>query len=480
LSAIAFDLAAAANVEHLTLLGANDIDGKGSAVANKIAGNSGKNEITALAGNDTLDGGLGVDTLIGGLGNDLYVVDENSDDVQELAGQGTDTVQSHALSYALAAEVENLQLLGAADSGSGNSLNNVITGNDGDNLLSGLGGNDTLNGAAGDDTLDGGSGNDAMAGGLGNDRYYVTEAGDKATEAANQGTDEVFSYLASYTLGANLENATLGVPALAVTGNGLANVIEGNGSANKLAGLGGNDELIGNGGNDTLDGGEGNDNLAGDSGSDSLIGGNGNDTLDGGSGIDDLAGGKNDDTYVVDNLFDDVIEAGNQGNDTVIATVSHALAANVENLTLVGSIDGTGNNLANRITGAFVGDNEIDGAGGNDTLINGYGTDTLTGGAGQDRFQLNVISDGAEQITDFQAGPGGDVLDLADLLSGFDAGSDNANDFVQFVNAGGDTTVRVDIDGAANGVSFADVAVLQNVTLTNVAQAIIEGNLDLT
>jgi hypothetical protein len=50
---------------------------------------------------------------------------------------------------------------------------------------------------------------------------------------------------------------------------------------------------------------------------------------------------------------------------------------------------------------------------------------------------------------------------------------------VQFVNAGGDTTVRIDADGIANGVSFVDVAVLQNVTLSNVAQAMIEGNLDL-
>ena len=146
---------------------------------------------------------------------------------------------------------------------------------------------------------------------------------------------------------------------------------------------------------------------------------------------------------------------------------------------MLGSVDGTGNALANSIIGAFIGDNAMDGAGGNDTLISGYGTDTLTGGAGQDRFQINIISDGVEQITDFQVGPGGDVLDLSDLLDGFDLGRDNADDFVQFVNAGGDTTVRVDADGAANGVSFVDVAVLQNVTLSNVAQAMIEGNLDL-
>lgn len=479
LSEIDFDLASAANVENLTLFGANDVDGKGSVGANKITGNSGKNEITGLAGNDTLDGGSGVDTLIGGLGNDLYVVDDVLDAVEELAAQGVDTVQSAALSYTLSADVENLQLLDGGSSGNGNSLGNVISGNGDNNALVGFGGNDTLNGAAGNDTLDGGSGNDAMAGGLGNDWYYVADASDKAAEAANQGTDKVTSALESYALGANLENLFLAGAALNGTGNGLANYIEGNGSANKLLGLAGNDDLVGGGGNDTLDGGDGNDELSGGLGVDSLVGGNGNDTLDGDAGIDNLAGGKNDDTYVVDSLFDQVTEVANQGTDTVIATASYELSDNVENLTLIGSTDGTGNALGNSIVGAFIGDNAIDGAGGNDTLIGGYGTDTLTGGAGQDRFQINIIDDGAEQITDFQGGAGGDVLDLSDLLDGFNLGNDDPNDFVQFVNAGGDTTVQVDTDGAANGINFVDVAVLQNVTLDNVAQAMIEGNLDL-
>ena len=479
LSTISFDLAAVANVENLTLMGATDLDGDGSAAANKITGNSGKNELTGLAGNDTLDGGSDVDTLTGGLGNDLYLVDDFFDVVEELAGEGKDTVQSTANSYAMAAEVENLQLLGAAFSGIGNALNNVITGNDGDNAFDGNTGNDTISAGGGDDYLDGGAGSDSLAGGLGNDTYGVEVAGDKITELANQGTDEVLSLVASYTLGANLENLTLMGMAADGTGNGLANVITGNGSANKLAGLAGNDELDGDAGNDTLDGGDGNDALDGGIGVDSLFGGNGNDTLDGGAGGDDLAGGKNDDTYIVDSGVDDVVEAANQGTDTVIASVNHTLDDNVENLTLLGSVDGTGNDLGNSIIGALIGDNSLDGAGGNDTLTAGFGTDTLTGGAGQDRFQINIVNDGVEEITDFQIGVGGDVLDLSDLLDSFNPGQSDPNDFVQFVNAGGDTTVRVDADGVANGVSFVDVAVLQNVMLTNVVQAMIEGNLDL-
>ena len=42
----------------------------------------------------------------------------------------------------------------------------------------------------------------------------VEDAGDKVTEAANQGTDAVLSTLGSYTLSANVENMLLSGSAL--------------------------------------------------------------------------------------------------------------------------------------------------------------------------------------------------------------------------------------------------------------------------
>jgi Ca2+-binding RTX toxin-like protein len=85
-------------------------------------------------------------------------------------------------------------------------------------------------------------GADRLVGGLGNDCYFVDDAGDVATELANEGTDTVQSYLAAYTLGANVENLTLlGNLNANGTGNALNNIITGNAGNNTLAGGAGSD-----------------------------------------------------------------------------------------------------------------------------------------------------------------------------------------------------------------------------------------------
>ena len=266
-----FSLAALLAVENLAFAGTGNFVGTGNDLNNVIDGG---------AGNDTLNGAAGNDAMAGGIGNDTYIVDAAGDTVTEAAGAGTDTVQTGNLAtYTLSANVENLTNTGNGTfTGTGNELNNIMTGGSGADTLNGGAGNDTLNGGIGDDTLNGGTGNDTMVGGAGNDIYVVDSATDVVTEGANAGTDTVQTALATYTLGANVENLTnTGNGTFTGNGNGLANVITGGGGVDTLSGAAGNDTLNGGAGNDTLNGNQGND---------TLNGGTGNDTMNGGAGDD--------------------------------------------------------------------------------------------------------------------------------------------------------------------------------------------------
>jgi Ca2+-binding RTX toxin-like protein len=122
------DYTLGANVENLTFLGTSDLNGTGNDLANALRGN---------AGDNVLDGGAGADKLYGYGGNDTFIIDNAGDGIAEAAGGGTDTALA-SVSYSLAANVENLTLTGSANiDGTGNGLDNVITGNSGANTLTG-------------------------------------------------------------------------------------------------------------------------------------------------------------------------------------------------------------------------------------------------------------------------------------------------------------------------------------------------------
>ena len=107
------------------------------------------------------------------------------------------------------------------------------------------------------------------------------------------------------------------------------------------------------------------------------------------------------------------------GDDTVAASVTFNLGthgANVENLELTGTdhIDGTGNNLANRITGN----------GGANTLDGGVGqVDTLDGG-GSSRYVIGENNDVVVE-TDTNLASGGDDTVAANVT--FNLNTDGAN-----------------------------------------------------
>lgn len=231
-------------------------------------------------------------------------------------------------------------------------------------------GNDTLIGNDADNQIHGGHGADTMIGGYGNDTYFVDDVGDVVTEKPGEGIDNVNSSI-SYTLSANVENLVLSDKGGAIdgTGNAADNVIIGNASANVLMGEGGND------------------------------------TLDGGANADILIGGPGNDTYYVDNVGDVVTEKAAEGTDTVIASISYVLAANVENLTLAegaGPLSGVGNHLDNLIVGNSQ-DNVLDG---------GTGADTLQGGAGDDIY---LVHDARATIVEAVDGGNDTVISTVDF-----------------------------------------------------------------
>jgi Ca2+-binding RTX toxin-like protein len=458
------------HLEHLILSGTAAVDGAGNALDNHISGNEADNILLGFGGNDILhggggsdrlDGGDGADVMAAGRGDDLYLVDTVDDQVIELAGEGTDSVES-SVTCTLGAHVEHLHLTGAeAVDGTGNALANVISGNAGSNTLMGL---------EGDDRLDGGGGADVLIGGEGNDTYLVDEAGDQTVEHAGEGVDHVVSGL-SWALDTEVENLTLmGDAAIDGTGNELANHLVGNGAANALYGLAGDDVLDGQGGGDTLVGGAGNDRyrvddaaaaiveLAGEGvdevssrvswtlgdhlehltlagkaaidgtgnaldnrlvgnqaanvlkgldGDDVLAGEAGDDLLDGGGGADAMSGGTGDDAYFIDSGLDQTIETAGAGTDTVFSTLSWTLAGHLENLTLTGSgaLDGTGNELDNQLIGNGA-SNRLYGLDGDDWLDGGMAEDVLAGGLGDDTYVVDLPAD---KVVEY-AGEGNDTV----------------------------------------------------------------------
>ena len=174
-------------------------------------------------------------------------------------------------------------------------------------------------------------------------------------------------------------------------GSSADDFITGNSLANKIDGRGAGDFLFGEGGNDDISGGDGDD---------IMYGGDGDDRFDWDSsqrfGADTMYGGLGNDTFVLDSINDKVVEAGNEGVDTVIVGFNYSIANTaIENLSTfssqTASLIFTGSDWGNIIaTGA--GSDTLLGLEGDDTLIGLAGNDTIDGGTGADtaRYSTNT------------------------------------------------------------------------------------------
>ncbi len=121
--------------------------------------------------------------------------------------------------------------------------------------------------------------------------------------------------------------------------------------------------------------------------------------LDGGGDLDTMIGLGGDDTYIVDDVGDVVVEAvgaGTDGVETLMAALSLETMANVENLTYTGvdadQFVGAGNALGNVITGGDLADT-LTGLAGADTLDGGLGADTMVGGTENDVYIVDETGD---------------------------------------------------------------------------------------
>lgn len=220
----------------------------------------------------------------------------------------------------------------------------------------------------------------------------------------------------------------------------------------------GNDLLRGFGADDFLFGQQGDDHLSGGTGIDNLFGGWGADTLDGGTGADYLVGGRQNDTYLVTEAGDTVVEHADQGRDLVQTTLArYGLGENVEDLAYLGtsSFLGTGTEARNRLTGGgqadtlfgLGGGDTLVGGAGNDVLIGGRGADLLSGGAGRDTASYQTATSGvrADLVTVQTTGAGdatGDRFSSVEDLRGSsydDRLSGNAGANTLWGMAGNDT-----------------------------------------
>jgi hypothetical protein len=314
-------------------------------------------------------------------------------------------------------------------------------------LIDGGLGNDTITGSAGNDTIIGGTGADVLAGGLGNDTFLI------------DGTDTAYDRFEG-DAGYDVIQGGAGDDVIRVnnfTGNFTVEKIDGGAGSNTIAGTQYSDsidlsgtELVNIG---LIDGGLGNDTITGSAG---------NDTIIGGTGADVLAGGLGNDTYIVDVTGDVITEAVSAGTDTVLASATYTLGANVENLTLTGTsaINGTGNTLDNYVGGNSA-TNTLDGSIGNDVLQGLAGNDTLTDTSGNALLDGGIGNDTITGATGNELYIGGTGSDTINTNTGFDIIAYNKGDGADIVNASTGTDNTISLGG---GIAYADLTLSKSGT----------------
>jgi Ca2+-binding RTX toxin-like protein len=228
---------------------------QGGTAGDTLSGDGLDNILAGGAGDDTLRGGAGADVLDGEDGSDTADYGDKTTGVRAtLKGASNSTVSIAGVVEDTIRGIENLIGGSAADTLTGDGLDNRLVGGSGD---------DTLQGGAGKDALDGGDGIDTADYRDKSDPITVTLRGASTATAFVGG-------VAEDTL-RNVENLFGGSGQDGLTGDTFANMLNGGGDNDSLAGAAGDDVLIGGSGSDVLAGGAGNDSLTGGVGLDGFL-----------------------------------------------------------------------------------------------------------------------------------------------------------------------------------------------------------------
>jgi Ca2+-binding RTX toxin-like protein len=393
-----------ANLENLTLTGADPINGTGNELNNIITGNSAANTLSGDSGNDTLDGSSGNDALIGGEGSDTYIF---------ARGYGQNVI---------------------ADTGAITDIDKVM-------FSEGISENDLSVDRSGDDII-----------------ISIKNTQDSLTiqnwYQGNKVEEFVFSDLTALT-SMDIENMLI-PPLPVINGTDNNDSLTGTADSERLEGLSGNDSLYGLEGNDTLNGGEGDDILQGGTGDDTYVWSSGNDRIvsyegstPGINGYDTVqfnVDSDNFDYYAekrTSGFYDLVLRNKTTGNtlkldnwftnetnqtdrfvfnDTELtASQISAMGNNIYGTEMNDSIYGPGTFAAN--TYGLGGDDVLYGTDMNDKLYGGTGNDALAGYAGDDTLYGNEGNDSLYGLDGndtfcFKTGDGNDTI--------YDPGTDSS------------------------------------------------------
>jgi Ca2+-binding RTX toxin-like protein len=425
---------------------------------------------------DTLNGNSLDNILAGGAGNDTYVFDTDealgSDTINEIGG-GVDTLDfnlttTRSVAINLANPVAQLVNAGLTLTlSSGATLENIIgglqadtlTGNSLDNILTGGAGNDTYifdtDGALGSDVInETGSGLDTLDFSLTTTRSVAINLSNAAAQVVNAGLTLTLSSAAT------VENIIGGSLADTLTGNSLDNILTGGAGDDTY--VFDTDEALGSdtineagGGIDTLDfslttirtvvinlanpvaqlvNAGLTLTLSSATTLENIIGGAQADTLTGNSLDNVLTGGAGNDTYVFDTdgaLGSDTINEAGGGIDTLDFSLTTTRSVSINLSNAAAQVVNAGLTLT--LSSAATVENIIGGSLA-DTLAGNSLDNILTGGAGDDTYVFDTDEAlGSDTIN--EVGGGLDTLDFS-LTTTRSVAVSLSNAAAQVVNAG--------------------------------------------